>query len=437
MSTAAGQAVGPVSSGIKPDPPGRGVGKAPLWTKDFVVGTLTNFVLSCNYFMLTVVMTAYAMDVYHAPAALAAFCASIFIVGTLIARLISPALMVKLQRKRLLFIGTVFGCAASCLYLVDTSFALLMGIRFIHGVAYGVCSTTIATIVTALVPASRKGEGIGYYMLSVTLGAAIGPFAGILISRHVSYDVLFICAAIVLVVALLCILALHADTKVQTPSEAEEEIIGEELAGSLEGKREEEAARRVSRQPWGSRLDRVVERSAIPISVVSFLIFFGYSSLLTFLTPFAESVGLTRAASVFFIVYALSMLATRPFTGRAFDRRGPLLVMTPAFVSFSAGMVMLAFASNDWMILGSGLLCGYGVGTVQSCGLAMAVKKASDERLSIANATFYMFLDMGVGVGPLLLGLAVPVIGYSWMYVAMAGVGLLALVVFLIVRKRY
>lgn len=99
--------------------------------------------------------------------------------------------------------------------------------------------------------------------------------------------------------------------------------------------------------------DKVIERGAMPISSVCFLIFFGYSSLLTFLTPFAESVGLTRAASVFFIVYALSMFLTRPFTGRAFDRRGPLLVMIPAFFSFTAGMVMLAFASNDWMILGA------------------------------------------------------------------------------------
>ena len=48
-----------------------------------------------------------------------------------------------------------------------------------------------------------------------------------------------------------------------------------------------------------------------------------------------------------------------------------------------------------------------------------------------------MFLDLGVGVGPLLLGLLVPIVGYPLMYIAMAGVGLLALVVFLIIRKRY
>ncbi len=418
-------------------------GFAPLWTRDFILGTLVNFVLSCNYFMLTVVMTAYAMDVYYAPAALAAFCASIFIIGTLIARLASPSLMERLGRKRLLILGTAFGCGMSALYLLDTPLGALMGIRLLHGIAYGICSTTIATIVTALVPASRKGEGIGYYMLSVTLGAAIGPFAGILISRHVSYDVLFISAALVLVAAMLLVFPLRVRGPQKSSAAAQEELAGEELAGSAEGRREEAAAAKAATPALkasgqeGCRWDKVIERGAIPISSVCFLIFFGYSSLLTFLTPFAESVGLTRAASVFFIVYALSMFLTRPFTGRAFDRRGPLLVMIPAFFSFTAGMVMLAFASNDWMILGSALLCGYGVGTVQSCGLAMAVKKAPDDRLSIANATFYMFLDIGVGVGPLLLGLLVPIVGYPLMYIAMAGVGLLALVVFLVIRRRY
>lgn len=171
-----------------------------LWTKDFVVGTVTNFVLSCNYFMLTVVMTAYAMEEYAAPAALAALCASIFIIGTLFARTVTPPLMARLGRKRLLLIATTAGCVLTALYLLQTPLAALMGIRFLHGFMFGVCSTAIATIVTAIIPAARKGEGIGYYMLSVTLGAAIGPFAGILLSRYIGYQVLFIAAALVLVI---------------------------------------------------------------------------------------------------------------------------------------------------------------------------------------------------------------------------------------------
>jgi MFS family permease len=109
--------------------------------------------------------------------------------------------------------------------------------------------------------------------------------------------------------------------------------------------------------------------------------------------------------------------------------------MVPAFVSFALGMVVLAFAANDWMILGAAALLGFGVGTVQSCGLAMAVRVTSDARLSVANATFYMLLDVGVGVGPILLGIVAPLIGYANLYLCMAVVGALALALFLVVAK--
>ena len=48
----------------------------PLWTRNFVAGTFLNFFIAGNYFMLMVVMTAYALTVHQAPAAVAAFCAS-------------------------------------------------------------------------------------------------------------------------------------------------------------------------------------------------------------------------------------------------------------------------------------------------------------------------------------------------------------------------
>lgn len=41
---------------------------------------------------------------------------------------------------------------------------------------YGMASTVIATTVASIVPESRRGEGIGYFTLSITLGSAIGPF---------------------------------------------------------------------------------------------------------------------------------------------------------------------------------------------------------------------------------------------------------------------
>lgn len=450
----------------------------PLWTKSFVCGTLLNFFIAANYFMLMVVMTAYALNVYQAPAAVAAFCASAFIVGTLFSRFLSAPLMEHLDRIPLLIIGTVLEVALTALYLLNEPLGALIGVRLLHGFAYGVCSTTIATVITSLVPSERKGEGIGYFMLSITLGSAIGPFAGIFLSNNFGYDVLFVVASVLVALAVPCTLLLRPGRRTRVKgngakAEKEEAAAADAVAGAMaaapaeEVREEAEAVRdeRAASEPCPvcagadepcpacgrvpsthfeevvtdkvqhSKLARFVEAGVLPISVVCGLLFFGYSSLLTFLTPYTNEIGLARAASVFFVVYALAMFATRPFTGRAFDRKGPHPVMIPAFISFAAGMVLVAFSSNDFMLLGAALLLGFGVGTVQSCGLAMAVRVTSDARLSVANATFYMMLDVGVGIGPILLGLVAPLIGYQALYLCMAAVGVAAFLLFLVVAK--
>lgn len=440
---------------------------APLWTRNFIAGTCLNFFIAGNYFMLMVVMTAYALNVYQAPAAVAAFCASAFIVGTLFSRFAAAPLMERFGRLPLLIVGCIAEVALSVLYLLNEPVGALIGVRLAHGFAYGVCSTTIATVITSVVPPERKGEGIGYFMLSITLGSAIGPFAGIFLANNFGYPVVFVVASVLVALSIPSALLLRPapSTKVkgsEAAAEAETEAAADAVAGAVaeapaEEGREEAAANRdearaasaasstrvpsthleekVAAKVEHSPLARFVEAGVLPISVVCGLLFFGYSSLLTFLTPYATEIGLARAASVFFVVYALAMFVTRPFTGRAFDRVGPHPVMVPAFVSFACGMVVLAFAASDWMILGAAALLGFGVGTVQSCGLAMAVRVTSDARLSVANATFYMLLDVGVGVGPILLGIVAPLLGYANLYLCMAVVGVLALALFLVVAK--
>lgn len=156
------------SSRAKPAP-------QPLWTRNFVAGTLLNFFIAGNYFMLMVVMTAYALTVYQAPAAVAAFCASAFIVGTLFSRFAAAPLMERFGRMPLLMVGCIAEVGLTALYLLNEPVGTLIGVRLVHGFAYGVCSTTIATVITSVVPPDRKGEGIGTSCCPSRWAAPSGP----------------------------------------------------------------------------------------------------------------------------------------------------------------------------------------------------------------------------------------------------------------------
>ena len=94
---------------------------------------------------------------------MAAFCASAFIVGTLFSRFAAAPMMERFGRMPLLIVGCIAEVALSALYLLNEPVGALIGVRLAHGFSYGVCSTTIATVITSVVPPERKGEGIGYF----------------------------------------------------------------------------------------------------------------------------------------------------------------------------------------------------------------------------------------------------------------------------------
>ena len=75
-----------------------------------------------------------------------------------------------------------------------------MFVRFIHGIAFGFSSTT-GTISSRLIPEERKGEGIGYYGLSVTLASAFGPFLGLVLNNNLGFSSIFGISLISIVVS--------------------------------------------------------------------------------------------------------------------------------------------------------------------------------------------------------------------------------------------
>ena len=210
------------------------------------------------------------------------------------------------------------------------------------------------------------------------------------LSQNVGYTVLFATAAVVAVVGLLFIVSLKVPEIVRK-AKSSAAADGDAAGGA------------------GGFISKIIEPSAVSIGLMCGVLFFCYSSLLTFLTPFAEENDLTTASSFFFVAYAAATFVTRPFTGKQFDRKGDRVVMVPAFIAFTIGMALLSNVHHPAAMLVAAALMGYGAGTVQSSALALAVRMAPPEKLSLANSTFYALLDVGVGVGPLILGIPRPV----------------------------
>jgi transporter, major facilitator family protein len=77
-----------------------------------------------------------------------------------------------------LYGGLFIYLVSTILYFYIPNLLVLDTIRFVNGFAYGVTSTATSTIVATVIPKTRRGEGINYYGLSLSLAAAIGLFWG-------------------------------------------------------------------------------------------------------------------------------------------------------------------------------------------------------------------------------------------------------------------
>lgn len=368
-----------------------------------------NFLLTLVFYLLIVLASGYAMREYGASPSEAGLVAGIFIVGALAGRLVVGQLVDVVSLRKVLLTGMAAFVVTTGLYFLADSVVILLAVRFAHGVALGIANTATGTAVAYIIPPDRRAEGIGYFSLSIVLAAAIGPFLGLWMVQRLGDDWIFGFALAVAIAAFVAAIWLRP------PKRPRAEGAGSRLRFSL---------------------GNLLETKAAPVATV---ILFGglcYASVLAFITPYATELDLVGPASFFFLAYSVTVLCSRPITGRLLDRRGAGLVVYPCCLVLAAGLALLASAQSGTALLLAGVLIGLGYGNLQSAIQALAIMVVEPHRMGLATSTFFIFLDAGLGFGPYLLGLLVAPLGYRNLYGGMVVLALLCMGVFYVAYGR-
>ncbi len=384
--------------------------KPKLWTKEYILTTFINFLTALNFYLLMIIVSKYAMNKFDSPPSEAGLTVSMFIVGALIMRLLTGKLIARIGYKQILCAGVIANLTMTLLYFGVNNLIFLLIIRFLNGAAFGITTTATATIIADIVPQERTGEGIGYFSLSQTLATAIGPFLGMFLSQHGSYSMIFTACAIA---ALFCI------------------VMAPFLSLRKMNLTEEQ-----SREMQERKLSNLIEFGVIPISIIVLLIYLCYSSIVSFLAVYSQEIHLVYAASFFFIIYAVAVLLSRPTVGRFFDLKGENFIMYPAILIYAIGMLWFSHSYHGYELLLAAVLIGLGVGAIQSSTMAIVAKITPQYRLGVANGTYFMFADLGMGVGPLLVGFLIPFIGYRGMYTSISAMILACLLLYYLLHGR-
>ena len=78
------------------------------------------------------------------------------------------------------------------------------------------------------------------------------------------------------------------------------------------------------------------------------------------------------------------------------------------------------------------MLYGLGQGALYPILNGLAIKLAHPEHIGAANSTFFSSIDLGYGIGSILLGAVLQYTGFTVIFIASAGLNLVALILYLI-----
>ena len=385
--------------------------KTKLFNKDFVLLFLACFLITVMTYLLVTTMARYAVLAFACSDSIAGLSSSIFLIASMFGRIINGRIADLWGHKRATVISMAVMTIACCLYfLTPMGVGVLLPVRFLHGLGFGIASTLIPAMVMSALPPERLGEGTGVFMLSTTLGAGIGPLAALLVTAGADYRIMFALSVAVVGVGLLacCLIGV--------------------------GARDPELAEQARNQPV--TLGSFVDVGACRIGFFMFLVAFANSTINTFAQSFAAEIGLDVYAPFIFVLYSLTTLFVRPACGRILDRHGENRVLYPCITAMALALLLIASAQGPVMLVATGAFMALGYGATLTSGQAAVTKHVDPQRIAVSLGTYYLLCDLGAGIGPYLMGFVITGTGYRVMYVVAAGIALLGLLYYHLVHGR-
>lgn len=385
--------------------------KSRIWTKDFIIIVIANFFIFTSFQMTLPTLPLYVQEI-GSNETWVGIIVGIFTFSALLIRPFGGKLLDTTGRAPVFLIGLAILVLSLYSLAISTTILILVIVRIVQGVGWGLSNTASGTIASDLVPKDRRGEGLGFFGLSGNLALAIGPALGLFLVDHIAFSTLFIiCGSLTLIALVLALNVRYVKPEPLTDSEIQEDA---------------DTAERFN----------FIEKRALPASALLFFITFTFGGIATFLPAYTFQQGFqSHYIQIYFVLYALALVTTRFFAGRIYDRRGLPIVFIPGIVLIISGLTLLAILKSPVYLFAGAILYGLGFGTVQPALQASAINSTPIRKRGMANATYFSAFDLGVGLGAITFGLVAQYADYSSIYWISASSGVLSLILFFILRS--
>ncbi len=280
-----------------------------LWTKGFILLTLSSLLLSLSFYLLLPTLPVYLVEELQASSGKVGWIVGVYTFAAVLIRPFTGWAIDLFGRRMILIIAMAFFALFIGLYAVSVTLLQFLILRFFHGISWGITTTTNSTVVVDIIPAKRKGEGIGFFGLAMPLAMAIGPLLGLVIIENLDWNMLFLTGTLIASLSFILLLFIRFPH---------------------------------FKRPSSLKLtpSSLISKRSLPISLVMLITMISYGGIISFITLYAEHNKIGKTG-IFFTVYAIMLAITRVVSGKVFDKHGPSVLVIIGLAAVASGTAIL------------------------------------------------------------------------------------------------
>lgn len=304
-----------------------------------------------------------------------------------IARPFSGKIADNISRKSVMYFGILVSILISFLYPFFLTVVGFLLLRFFHGFSTGFHPTGATALIADIVPRGKRGEAMGLFGVTISLGFSGGQAIGSPIKQTIGFDGLFFASGGLGLLSLLLLLAVREKEKKRLDDVIIDQPIEESSPDKL--------------KLWQKiipRIDEIIAPEVIHPSIIMFITAMLSGIYMMTVPDISEHLGMSNKG-MFYMVNVIFMVVTRFLAGKFYDRYGARRNLSIGLTLMAIGTIITGTSTTVTQFLISSVVFGVAASICSPALFAWTADLANPKYKGRGMSTMFIALELGIVAG--------------------------------------